>query len=83
MNGTNRFDVTDFSDSLSTANSSGWRPISTDDFNHDGDPDLLWHNGTTGLTQIWFLKGTMRDASAQLPSSLNVPDSSGWRLVKE
>jgi hypothetical protein len=34
-----------------------WRIVGARDFNADGKPDLLWHNGTTGETQIWNLDG--------------------------
>jgi FG-GAP-like repeat len=87
MNGITRLGIGNFSDTLDTKDSSGWRAISSDDYNHDGEPDLLWHNGTTGQTQIWYLSaasyGTNRSGYAQLAPSLNVTDSSGWRLVNE
>jgi hypothetical protein len=32
-----------------------WRIAGVDDYNQDGNADILWHNGTTGETQIWFM----------------------------
>ena len=34
-----------------------WRIVGSRDFNGDGKTDLLWHNGSTGETQIWHLNG--------------------------
>ena len=33
-----------------------WRIAGTDDYNQDGNADILWHNGANGETQIWFMK---------------------------
>src|SRR5262249_19884137 len=46
-----------------------------------GHTDILWHNGTTGETQIWFMNGITLSSVSQLDSSLNVPDLSGWKIV--
>jgi hypothetical protein len=32
--------------------------VGTNDFNGDGKTDLLWHNDSTGETQIWYVNGT-------------------------
>jgi len=34
-----------------------WRIAGTNDFNQDGKADILWHNGSTGETQMWFMNG--------------------------
>ena len=34
-----------------------WRIAGTNDFDRDGNADILWHNGSTGETQIWFMEG--------------------------
>jgi len=34
-----------------------WRIAGTNDFNRDGTADILWHNGSTGETQMWFMQG--------------------------
>lgn len=36
---------------------SPWRIAGSQDFNRDGKADLLWHNGTSGETQIWHMNG--------------------------
>jgi hypothetical protein len=66
---------------LDTKDSTGWRGVGQADFNLDGKSDILWHNGTTGATQIWFMNGTERLSFADLPSSLNIADSTGWRIA--
>jgi hypothetical protein len=34
-----------------------WSVVGTNDFNQDGAADILWHNGSTSETQIWFMTG--------------------------
>jgi hypothetical protein len=34
-----------------------WRIVGTNDMNADGNTDIIWHNGTTGETQVWLLAG--------------------------
>ena len=34
-----------------------WSIVGTNDFNQDGKADILWHNSSTGETQIWFMNG--------------------------
>ncbi len=34
-----------------------WSIVGTNDFNEDGKADLLWHNGSTGETQMWLMDG--------------------------
>jgi len=35
---------------------SGWAPVSTADFNHDGSRDILWFNPATGDVDLWLLR---------------------------
>jgi hypothetical protein len=32
-----------------------WRVVGTNDFNRDGAADILWHNESTNVMQIWQL----------------------------
>lgn len=34
-----------------------WRIAATGDFNHDGQPDLVWHNSITRRIAIWVMEG--------------------------
>jgi hypothetical protein len=77
----------DFTNEVSRPDSSGWQIAGTGDFNNDGIPDILWHNGVTGQTDVWHMTIIARplrfrrlDAVAVQPS-WNVPDSSGWRVA--
>jgi hypothetical protein len=81
MDGISRTSYGDLSASLNVADSSGWRPLTASDFNHDGQPDILWHDVTTGEFQVWYMNGIARTSAASLSSGLNTPDSTGWRLV--
>jgi hypothetical protein len=46
-----------------------WRIAGSNDFDQNGDGDLLWHNGSTGESQIWFMNGTaiVRRATVDAP----------------
>ncbi|PYS22401.1 MAG: hypothetical protein DMG11_26740 [Acidobacteria bacterium] len=58
-------------------------PAVSNDFDDDHRPDIVWHNDSTGETQIWFMNGSSREGRA------NVVDESGymslirapWRIV--
>jgi hypothetical protein len=32
-----------------------WRIVASRDFNRDNRTDIVWHNESTGETQIWFM----------------------------
>lgn len=81
MDGIARTSAANFPASLNVTDSSGWYPVSVIDKNHDGKPDILWHNANTGALQVWYMNGTSRSSYAELSSSLNVPQSTGWRIV--
>jgi hypothetical protein len=61
--------------------SSGWRFAGTADFNADRKVDLIWHNGVTGATVVWFMNGTKMVSQMQVDPRYPVPDSSGWRFA--
>jgi hypothetical protein len=76
-----RTDYANLDMSLNVADGTFWQVAGTDDFNNDNKPDILWHNANSGATQIWFMNGTTRTSAADLPSSLNTADLSGWRIA--
>jgi hypothetical protein len=51
------------------------RPIASNDFNDDNLPDIVWHNDSTGETQIWFMSGSSRVGRA------TVVDESGRAIM--
>jgi hypothetical protein len=44
-----------YSDILPTVSGPEWAIVGVADFNHDGQPDLLWRNATTGRATIWYI----------------------------
>lgn len=48
-----------------------WRPVGMDDFNQDGKTDILWHNDSTGVTQVWYMSGTSRIGRADVDANLD------------
>jgi hypothetical protein len=81
MNAATSSSAEDFSPSLNVTDDTGWRVVGTNDFDQDGQADILWHNGRTGATQLWRMKGIERDKFVNFDSSLDVFDDSGWRVV--
>ena len=81
MDGATRLNFAAFDASLNVKDDSGWRPVGTADFDRDGQPDILWHNGSSGATQVWYLNNVARIRTANLSASLNVADATGWYPV--
>ena len=48
-----------------------WRVAGSNDFDRNGDADLLWHNGSTGESQIWLMNGTAVVRRATVDASLD------------
>ncbi|MFJ8628442.1 hypothetical protein ACIRD3_37165 [Kitasatospora sp. NPDC093550] len=48
-----------------------WQIVGTTDFDRDGSPDILWHNTSTGESQIWLMHGR------QIAARRDVLDESG------
>ena len=44
-----------------------WKVVGTPDLDGDGNPDLLWHNQTTGQLVYWLLDGVQAQARRQRP----------------
>lgn len=80
MKGGSRIDVGDMDHTaLNVTDASGWIVLGTGDFNQDGHPDILWHNGSSGISQVWFMNDRSRiDAQDTDHVNLNVTDASGW-----
>lgn len=37
---------------------TAWKVAGVEDVNNDGEPDLIWHNSSTGRAHTWFLDDT-------------------------
>ena len=48
---------------IHAGNNLGWNLIGSRDFDGDGNHDILWRNASTGMTLIWFMKGSSIRAS--------------------
>jgi hypothetical protein len=66
---------------LKVYDSESWRVAGVADFNNDQRPDIVWHNGATGATQVWFMDNAVRTGWGDVPSHLATPHSSGWQIV--
>ena len=49
-----------------------------EDFNHDGHPDIIWQDMTSGLAQIWYFGGSQGVA---LTGAANLTLANPWRIV--
>jgi len=52
--------------------------LGLEDFNHDGHPDLIWQDMTSGLAQIWYLDGSQ---GVTLTGAANLTVANPWRIV--
>jgi hypothetical protein len=51
---------------------TGWKAVSSGDFNGDGNSDILWQNPTTGQSEIYLMNGSTIASSATLNSGANL-----------
>jgi hypothetical protein len=80
MNGVNRINFSNFNAVFNRPDSSGWRVAGTNDFNQDGQADILWHN-SDGRLHVWMMSGSTPVQFVDFSPLLNTPDSTGWRIV--
>ncbi len=52
--------------------------VSTDDFNGDGKPDILWQHAGTGVLQVWYMDGVRM---TDFQSTMNASPGADWRVV--
>jgi Subtilase family/FG-GAP-like repeat/FG-GAP repeat len=56
-----------------------WKVVAVEDFDRDGNPDLLWQKDDDKSLLVWFMTGTTRvRASFITPTT---PDDMTWRVV--
>ncbi len=56
--------------------------VASNDFNKDGNGDILWHNASTGEAQIWFMRGASRIGRATITDGSNpIHIGPPWRIV--
>ena len=60
-----------------------WSIVGSNDFNQDGRTDILWHNASTGETQIWFMNGYKVSGRATVLGEQGTPAFVGlpWSIV--
>ncbi len=72
--------VADGGDALAPA---PWAPVGANDFNRDGELDVLFRNATTGELSIWYMVGASRIARATIDADLDGGDARAlapWRV---
>lgn len=82
MNGTAVQKTQIIYDNLAWEANTAWEIVSLGDANHDGMPDIYWHNGTSGSLVIWYMTHSGLGAGVEIKgldgNPLIVPSSSGW-----
>ena len=60
-----------------------WRIVGTTDMTKDGQADIVWHNGLTDETQIWFMNAERikRRANVVDEKGAAIPVGPPWRVV--
>ena len=67
-------------DWLATTGVTGWRLVSTADFNGDSRPDLVWQNDSTRQAVVWYMGGSQGNTFLGW-DWLTTSGIDGWRLV--
>ena len=57
---------------------TSWNLKGVEDMNGDTNPDLVWHNSSTGRAVTWFLNGSGIYVSATNASSANL--ATAWQI---
>ncbi len=56
--------------------------VASNDFNKDGNGDIVWHNASTGEAQIWFMRGASRIGRATITDGVQpIHIGPPWRIV--
>jgi hypothetical protein len=60
-----------------------WGIVGTNDFDGDGNTDILWHNAENGQVQIWFMVGYVRSRTENvaLPADLGFVVEPKWKVA--
>ncbi|MDB6026463.1 MAG: hypothetical protein JWM68_2686 [Verrucomicrobiales bacterium] len=68
-----------YDDNEGRSRDAAWRIVGQEDFDQDGNTDLLWQNRDDGSAKIWYLSKT-NFISEETLDFLGVPDAT-WRIV--
>jgi 6-phosphogluconolactonase len=55
----------------------GWTLSAIEDYDRDGQPDLVWRHGTSGQNAMWFMNGVVLRDGTMITT---MPDT-GWTIV--
>lgn len=61
-----------------------WAPVGANDFNRDGELDVLFRNATTGELSLWYMVGASRIARATIDADQDGGDARAlapWRVA--
>ncbi|BAY59987.1 hypothetical protein NIES22_00440 [Calothrix brevissima NIES-22] len=70
-------------DGRATAIGSPWNIVGSGDINRNGKADIIWHNSSTGETQIWLMNGSKVASRATVIGEDGRPTAIGspWSIV--
>jgi uncharacterized repeat protein (TIGR01451 family) len=64
--------------SANLAGTNTWRIAAVLDLNRDGHPDLVWQDPASGLSQAWFMQGSM---GTTVSSYSALSGANSWRIM--
>jgi hypothetical protein len=63
---------------LASEPDTNWKIVAAADFDHDGKPDILWRNISTGDNRIWLMNGAVQNG----PDEVLPPDTTqNWQIA--
>ena len=51
---------------------TAWSVSNTADYDHNGSPDILWRNYSTGENYLWYMNGTTVSGGTAIPAVGNI-----------
>jgi FG-GAP-like repeat/Bacterial pre-peptidase C-terminal domain len=77
-----RFNAGDYANSApSVGPNSPWKVVGTNDFNGDGQADLLWRNQASDETAVWYFNGSTYTGGEYLKNLPTLGPNSPWTIV--
>jgi hypothetical protein len=80
MNGINMTGAVLLNPANAGVGNTDWKAVAVGDYNNDGAPDILWQNGVSGDSVVWYMDGINMTGAVML-NPTNAGNTS-WKIMK-